>query len=144
MKNLLALLMICFSAYSHAYPLEHNYWSHRSVLFFAPQQDQYVEKFEAEELRYRCQIKERDMVVLVVTEDAKAISSGHFDDGGFEYLRNKYQASLKQYTAVLVGKDGREKYRWGAETDWQKIFSIIDAMPMRQREMRDAPSVCSA
>jgi len=38
---------------------------------------------------------------------------------------------------VLVGKDGGEKLRRGAAVDIDEIFSVIDAMPMRQREMEE-------
>ncbi|WP_153904428.1 DUF4174 domain-containing protein, partial [Vibrio parahaemolyticus] len=44
--------------------------------------------------------------------------------------------------AILLGKDGLEKYRWGAETDWQYINDLIDQMPMRKQEMQRQRSPC--
>jgi hypothetical protein len=38
---------------------------------------------------------------------------------------------------ILVGKDGTEKRRNAAPVTARSIFDTIDAMPMRQREMRE-------
>lgn len=54
------------------------------------------------------------------------------------------QAAWKNYqvdpsnalTVILVGKDGGEKYRSGKLTTAQQLFDLVDAMPMRQSEMR--------
>ena len=39
---------------------------------------------------------------------------------------------------ILVGKDGTEKLRAHHVVSAQALFALIDAMPMRQREMREA------
>ena len=36
----------------------------------------------------------------------------------------------------FIGKDGGEKLRRGDEVNIAEIFSVIDSMPMRQRETR--------
>lgn len=36
---------------------------------------------------------------------------------------------------VLVGKDGTVKKIWHDPVDPKKIFTIIDSMPMRKKEM---------
>jgi len=40
------------------------------------------------------------------------------------------------FKIVLIGYDGKDKYT-GYQSDMQKIFDIIDRMPMRRAEMRD-------
>ena len=40
------------------------------------------------------------------------------------------------FTIILIGKDGGEKYRSVNMLTTNHIFTIIDAMPMRQAEMR--------
>ncbi|MBW4517481.1 MAG: DUF4174 domain-containing protein [Timaviella obliquedivisa GSE-PSE-MK23-08B] len=42
-----------------------------------------------------------------------------------------------KFTVILVGKDGTEKQRSQTPIDPATIFRTIDAMPMRQQEMRD-------
>lgn len=43
-----------------------------------------------------------------------------------------------QFHVSLIGKDGHLKNRWNAPVAPEEVFSLIDAMPMRQNEMRDA------
>lgn len=52
-------------------------------------------------------------------------------------LRKNYGAAGKDFLVVLVGKDGTEKQRWTEVPQVAQIFEIIDAMPMRRREMRE-------
>jgi len=41
------------------------------------------------------------------------------------------------FRVVLVGKDGTEKRRDAEPVAARSLFDTIDAMPMRQREMRE-------
>ena len=38
------------------------------------------------------------------------------------------------FAAVLVGRDGGEKFRSSEPVPAEKLFGLIDAMPMRRRE----------
>ena len=40
------------------------------------------------------------------------------------------------FTVILIGKDGGEKYRSNSILTTNHLFTIIDAMPMRQAEIR--------
>ena len=42
----------------------------------------------------------------------------------------------KEYQNLLIGKDGGVKLKNNSPISNIKIFNTIDAMPMRQREMR--------
>ena len=50
-------------------------------------------------------------------------------------LRKKLGVEKKGFAVVLVGKDGTVKKVWRHPVDPKQIFTIIDAMPMRQNEM---------
>ena len=50
--------------------------------------------------------------------------------------RNEFKVEPGTTTFVLVGKDGTEKLR-KAKIDLDEIFEVIDAMPMRKREMKE-------
>ena len=43
------------------------------------------------------------------------------------------------FTIILVGKDGGDKLRSTSTLTLQKLYSTIDAMPMRQSEMKRHP-----
>ena len=49
---------------------------------------------------------------------------------------NRYRLDTARFTAVLIGKDGGEKFRSNEPVRPAQLFAIIDAMPMRQAELR--------
>ena len=46
------------------------------------------------------------------------------------------------FSVLLIGKDGGEKLRVNEVPDLQAIYAVVDAMPMRSREMTANPSRC--
>jgi len=49
----------------------------------------------------------------------------------------RFGVAHSAFRTVLVGKDGAEKRRDAAPVTARSLFDTIDAMPMRQREMRE-------
>ena len=66
-------------------------------------------------------IKERDIKITIVSKD--------------DLLNKKYYIKTGAFAVILLGKDGTEKFRTEEILLPQKLFAIIDAMPMRQAEM---------
>ena len=66
-------------------------------------------------------IKERDIKITIVSKD--------------DLLNKKYHIKAGSFTVILLGKDGTEKFRTDEILLPQKLFAIIDAMPMRQAEI---------
>ena len=91
-----------------------------------------VERLDEEEAG----IFERDMQVFILSGAGKS-----------EYpvkpkLAAEFTARLKpdpEHPKVfLIGKDGRTTLEWKMENfSFKKLYASIDAMPMRQREMRE-------
>lgn len=52
--------------------------------------------------------------------------------------RRREQLGLRpdRFTVLLLGKDGGEKMRQDRPVTLNELYGLIDAMPMRQREMR--------
>lgn len=48
----------------------------------------------------------------------------------------KYKIDPNKFTFLLIGKDGKEKFRATQVVTPQLLFTVIDAMPMRQEELR--------
>jgi hypothetical protein len=72
--------------------------------------------------------RERDLVLLPVV--------GAGTPGSREAkLRGRFEPS-GSFEAVLVGRDGGAKLRSADPLPAEQLFDTIDAMPMRQREMR--------
>ncbi|MEM6662569.1 MAG: DUF4174 domain-containing protein [Pseudomonadota bacterium] len=95
-------------------------WQHRPILVFAASEDprlkQQMGRFDAaaEDLA------DRDNILIVDTEPASA-------------LRARFRPA--DFTVILVGKDGGEKFRRNGLVDPDELNALIDTMPMRLQEM---------
>lgn len=100
-------------------------WAYRPILVFAapgdPRLTEQLARFEAA----RVELDERDNLVIVDTLAASALRRRFRPDG---------------FTVVLVGRDGGEKFRNGGLVRPEELEELIDTMPMRLREMREAAS----
>jgi hypothetical protein len=74
-------------------------------------------------------LAERDLVQVALTD-------GETDAEARNYLEKELGVRRGEFNLVLVGKDGGVKYRSQQATETAEIFSTIDAMPMRQNEIR--------
>ena len=73
-------------------------------------------------------LDDRDLLTLTFFED---------DREGPAPPRREYGVGAGEFAAVLVGKDGGEKYRSGEPVHPEELFDLVDAMPMRRRELRN-------
>jgi len=48
----------------------------------------------------------------------------------------KYNVNPKEFTVLLIGKDGSTKYRDNRPIEIKDLFALIDSMPMRKNEMK--------
>jgi hypothetical protein len=52
-------------------------------------------------------------------------------------IKKRLSPNAEEPLVYLIGKDSRTTLRWSLEEfSFEKLYSSIDAMPMRQREMR--------
>ena len=96
--------------------------SYRQLFIFGKEQNQLLVQQQLQLLSEANDgVKERDIKVIV-TESENAAGK-------------KYKVEAGQFTVILIGKDGSEKYRTNKLLQTKDLFSIIDAMPMRKSEM---------
>lgn len=79
---------------------------------------------------------ERDMVIVYVVGDAVTSELGGGPGRSAATLRARFGVGPRTFRAVLVGKDGGVKLTSGSPLSAARLFSTIDAMPMRADEMR--------
>ncbi|HEY9660301.1 MAG TPA: DUF4174 domain-containing protein [Allocoleopsis sp.] len=113
-------------------------WQHRILLVFAPSTD-------SSQYRQQMQVWQADVVgvddrdlklvqILGIGEsqvDGRSLSSASADR-----LRQQFGITPEEFAVLLVGKDGTEKQRSQTPIDLAALFRAIDAMPMRQQEIR--------
>ncbi len=104
--------------------LDEYRWERRPLLVFAPAQSDprladTLSRIEAT----RCDFATRDMVLGQV-------------------LRAQFTVDANAFAVVLTGKDSGEKLRVTEVPDLQRIYAVIDGMPMRGNEIRADPRRC--
>jgi hypothetical protein len=121
------------------YPFSNYRWKNRVLIVFAPDTgNPFFRRQISEITSHQAGVAERDMVVIQVIGDHRAEVNGK-SDSIFKVaaIRDGYGVNKKQFRTILVGKDGGEKLRSSEFIPMAEIFSTIDAMPMRQSEMRE-------
>ncbi|MEM7550576.1 MAG: DUF4174 domain-containing protein [Bacteroidota bacterium] len=78
---------------------------------------------------------ERDLRVFIISEESIFDESLEKIESTALKLRNQFSVQEDDFTVILIGKDGGEKLRSSKPIRNEKLFSTIDAMPMRRSEM---------
>jgi hypothetical protein len=110
-------------------------WNNRIIVTFS--NDKNIIKGIFQELKdNEPEINDRDIIFFLFDPDRTITNSKEqlsLQDQGI--LIHQYYHHDDQLKVILIGKDGGVKLETDS-FDLQNIFQIIDAMPMRQREMR--------
>jgi len=113
-------------------------WKNRLLILFASSEEEEAYLTLKKEIVLQGkEIRDRDLLIFHVLEKGESRL-------GTERLRSGQALSLKkhlsvppgQFVIILVGKDGGEKLRQDRLVELKEVFRIIDAMPMRQQEMK--------
>lgn len=120
------------------FKLSDHQWQHRIVLIFAPSErspayQQQIQAWQADEVG----VRDRDLKLVEVLGTGESRVDGQFmTSASAESLRRQFGVTVEEFVVILVGKDGTEKQRSGTPVTLAMLFRTIDAMPMRQQEMR--------
>ncbi len=147
-RGLLLLVFLFFNLFSgiparmeiSVHPLLSSYqWQNRLLLIFSPKGEDQAFTLQVEELLAKQkELQERDLLLFYIYEDRVILPDetvlGSIDA---QNLRQHYMMPEKETATLLIGKDGTEKLRSRDLLTTQRLFSTIDAMPMRQRESRN-------
>ena len=130
-------------------PLAFYRWERRPLLVFTPSWG------DARFRRLHRDLDEsgfmdRDMIRVVISSanvpPDEAVTHGRLranaggkgeGPGSGTALRTRFGVPPDEFAVILVGLDGNEKARWSAPPAPGELFALIDAMPMRRREMRE-------
>lgn len=145
MKSLLTsalFLMGLHSSNQHSemhFDLADYRWENRVVLIFGA--DEFHPKYKEQKSRFtdlHKEIEDRDLrIVTILNEGISKVDDQVITNESAHQLREQLKISDNQFSIILIGKDGGEKIRSKEILSAEDVFSVIDKMPMRQREMRD-------
>ncbi len=118
--------------------LEDLKWKNRVLLVF-PNMEENSFEWEVND-SLATEIEERDLVYFLMADTSLQTNSVYsFSPEYQKELLKRYALGSKKSCYVLIGKDGGSKVRKEGEmVNWEELFATIDAMPMRQREMRSS------
>jgi len=105
-------------------PLAGLLWKERPLVVVADQlaDERFQKQIAALEARGRA-LADYDIKLVALTGDSAA-------------LRHKLRLPATGFAVALVGKDGGVKETWRDPVDPDRIFALIDKMPMRRDEVR--------
>ncbi len=140
MKKLILLACSLSSVgFSSAQPLEKHEWEHRVILLFAASgADEQLQQQYDLLTAHPEEVTERDLKIYRVFPEYALAPGGERRGSRFsESLCRIYETNPRSgFTFLLIGKDGTEKLRSETVVSLEKLFSLIDSMPMRKAEMR--------
>lgn len=83
-------------------------------------------------------LKERDVLVIAIAYKDPSPTEVSLSAAEGAAARRAFHVAPEDFTAILLGKDGGEKYRSAKPVSFERLQSKIDSMPMRKNEMKDA------
>ena len=128
-----------------AFRLDAHQWRHRVLVVFAPSPEAAPLATQAARIEAaRAGFVERDLIVATVVAEGPSraqttpgAEAAPMPAADAARLRTRLAVPPDAFRVVLVGKDGTAKRRDDAPVAPAALFATIDAMPMRQREMRE-------
>ncbi|MEO0869943.1 MAG: DUF4174 domain-containing protein [Cyanobacteria bacterium J06642_11] len=119
--------------------MDDHQWQDRVLLIFAPDVEDAKLAQQIDNLSgMGAGMNVRDLVVWqLVNHGAVSVNGNISDDLASQAFYNYFAVKESGFTVILVGKDGTEKLRRTQPITSNGLFSLIDGMPMRQREMRE-------
>jgi hypothetical protein len=125
--------------------LDAHRWEHRLLFVFAPSEtsdslDAQAARFDGRDAGFR----DRDLLLLTITgeaagtlREAPGAEARPLTEAAVRRLYDHFGVPTDAFRVLLVGKDGTEKRRDAAPVSVRSVFDTIDAMPMRQQELRE-------
>ena len=81
-------------------------------------------------------LAERDVLVIAIPYKDPSPTDVSLSAADALAARRSFHVAPEDFTAILLGKDGGEKYRSRKPISFEKLRDTIDSMPMRKQEMK--------
>ena len=114
-------------------------WEKRVVLVFAPMpQNTLLRQQQAIFGSTTAELRERDLTIFeIVDQPSRLQVDGQPASVSAAAFQQLFQIDPDAFRVFLIGKDGGIKLDQTEVVTAQALFALIDAMPMRQREMSE-------
>lgn len=140
-RAVLHALVLCtalLAGSAMAYDLQRHLWTERLLFLVAPEFAELgLQQQLAVVAEQREAVMDRDLRVFALANDRGEVDGAPLGRVDVLSLRDQLRLAPHARALILVGLDGRIKSRAPLETSLDKVFQQIDAMPMRQQELRE-------
>lgn len=112
-------------------------WKNRIIILVSETANEKFDKQRDELLEKERELEDRDLILLVLNKRSFEFTfteGVHIDQ---EKLKKELMIDTSFEGVVLIGKDGGVKMREAFHVRPQKIFDLIDSMPMRRAETKN-------
>ena len=82
------------------------------------------------------ELKERDILVISIPYKDPSPGEVSLSAADGQAARRTFHVAPEDFTAILLGKDGGEKFRSTKPVSFEVLRDTIDSMPMRRNEMK--------
>jgi len=135
--NIVFCIFLTLMSASEDY-LDRYKWKKRLLLIFSPSSSSSLMQKQMKISEKNIDgFLERDLVIIrVFPHQAELEEDEILGEVVADQIRDRFNIVASDKTAILIGKDGTEKLRSRESISESELFSVIDAMPMRQRETK--------
>lgn len=110
---------------------------YRPLLLFAPSPDDPSLRAQLHRLKSDAAgLLDRDVLLIAIPFNTPAPTDVSLTPEDALAARRRFRVDPTDFEVILIGKDGGEKLSSKKPVSFEKLQETIDAMPMRQQEMR--------
>lgn len=110
----------------------------RPLLIFAPKPDDPQLEIQIRTLNgHAAEVHDRDIVAIGLPYKNPSPTPAQLSPTEAEAVRRRFHVEPGEFAVILLGKDGGVKLRSKKPLGIEKLNGTIDAMPMRQEEVRE-------
>lgn len=137
-QYIIVMVFIGFTGSVAAQQLDMHRWQDRLVLVYTEDRSAELYRKQIDLLKKDMEgLEDRKLVIYHFTpgEVKKGLGSGEWEKRNGSAA--KFFETQGKFEVLLLGLDGRVKLRQESLLTREKLYSTIDAMPMRQSELRN-------
>lgn len=137
MKIIVSFCIFLSFSKSYNQDLEKHQWQNRVLLILTNDIDSDIFNTQVQSFEdYSKELSERKLIVYkVVPVDYKLINKDNTWINN-QIIFNRYKQTNNVFEVILLGLDGGVKLRQSFYLTPEKLFTIIDGMPMRRSEIK--------
>ena len=137
-KNLLLLVTFLFTSNAYCQDLKEHQWKNRLVLIITKDLTSNIFKRQNETLASKTEeLKQRKILIYKIIPENYQFEYSNKNTIQNDKMFRKYNKADSMFKLILIGLDGGIKLEQTEFLSTEKLFAIIDGMPMRRSEIRN-------